>query len=68
MLEMFESKNGKIIFSIILGLGLAALFRNTCKDYDCLIIKCKNPNTIINKINKYNNKCYKYKPYMVSCK
>ena len=41
MLEIFENKSGRIMFSVILGLGLAALFRSTCKDYSCLVVKCK---------------------------
>jgi len=68
MLELFKDDTGKIIFSVVLGLGLAALFRQTCKDRKCLIIKCENPEEIKKNIYRHNKKCYNYKPYTVSCK
>ena len=58
---------GKIIFSIILGFGIAALFRKACKNRDCIIIKSPNHN-INNNIYRHENQCYKYKSYTVSCK
>ena len=34
--KFVHTKTGKIIMSIILGLGLASLFRKVCKNYDCI--------------------------------
>ena len=37
-LEKFvNTERGKIIMSILLGFGLASLFRTVCKDKNCLI-------------------------------
>ena len=36
--DLFKDSKGKIILSIIWGLGLAALFRKVCKGRDCIII------------------------------
>ena len=36
--KLINTRLGSIIFSVILGLGLAALFRQVCNGQDCLII------------------------------
>ena len=67
-MKFLNSKEGRIILSIIWGLGLSALFRRACVGRKCIIIKGPHPDTIANKIFKFNNKCYKYNPYSVTCK
>ena len=62
-----NDKYGRIILSIIWGLGLAAIFRKVCKGRDCIIIKGPKPNETDNKIYKFNDKCYKYNSYSTSC-
>jgi hypothetical protein len=38
-LEKFlHSKTGKVLVSILLGLGLASLLKTTCKDKNCIIV------------------------------
>ena len=37
--KILKSKHGKIIISIIWGLGLAALFRKVCEGRNCIVIK-----------------------------
>ncbi len=34
--KFFHTTTGKYLMSIILGLGLASLFRKVCKDKNCL--------------------------------
>lgn len=58
--------NGKII-SVVWGLGLATLFRHSCVSRNCIIIKSPNHNEIKKNNYKFNNKCYKYEQYAVSC-
>ena len=58
---------GKTVISIILGLGLATLFRHACINRNCIVINGPNPSEIQNNNYKYNNKCYKYNAYAVSC-
>ena len=68
--EFVKSETGRILLSIIWGLGIAALFRKICGDgADCIIIKGPNPNKI--KQNYYNlskGKCIRYEPYYTNCK
>ena len=58
---------GKVIISIILGLGLATLFRKVCKDRDCIIFKAPDIKKIQNQIFKFDKKCYKFKENIEKC-
>ena len=57
-----------IVISIIWGLGLSVLFKNSCDAVNCLV---KEPNTkdIEELYFKYDNSddCYKYFPVVVNC-
>jgi hypothetical protein len=58
---------GKIIISIILGLGIATLFRQVCNDQNCLVYRGIVLSEIEGKTMKYNNQCYQYTHEHVSC-
>ncbi len=64
--KYIHTENGKILMSIILGLGLASLFRTICKDKNCIIFHAAPLDKLKDKIYKFDNKCYKYdiKPTM----
>ena len=66
--KFFDDSNGKMIISIIWGLGLAALFRKVCKGRNCIVIKSVNPKKLDNKIFKVNNKCVKFNSEVKTCK
>lgn len=65
--EIMENPYGQLAVSIVLGLGLAALFRRACNGDNCIIVKSPD----IEQINKYFYKidedCYKYKAYATTC-
>jgi len=58
---------GSILISIILGIGLAALFQKACKDNNCMIIKGPPYKDIKDKIYIHDGKCIVYKPESSSC-
>ena len=58
---------GKVVVSIILGLGLATLFRKVCKDRDCIIFKAPDIKKIKNQIFKFYNKCYQFEENIEKC-
>ena len=58
--RLLYSDIGKYIISILLGLGLATLFRKVCKDRNCIVFKAPNIQKIKNQIFKFENKCYKF--------
>jgi len=62
-----HTETGKIIMSILLGFGLASLFRTVCKDKDCLIFHAPPLDKFQDKIYKTGTKCYKYTPVATKC-
>jgi len=67
VLNFFNTKQGRIIISIIWGLGLACLFRKVCVGRNCIVYTAPNPNSIVNNIYKHNSKCFKYGIETVKC-
>jgi len=65
--KVVDNQVGKIVISIILGLGLAALFRRVCVGANCIIIKGPPLEEIKGKVFSFNNKCYQYTPTVASC-
>lgn len=65
--KFVHTENGKIIMSILLGFGLASLFRTVCKNKDCLIFHAPPLEQINNKIYKSGDKCVKYNPVATKC-
>ena len=51
---------GKIFISILLGLGLAAMFRTVCKEKNCIRFHGPVISDLDGKIYKHGDKCYKY--------
>lgn len=67
MAEYFRTKQGSIVFSIIIGLGLASLFRQVCKGSHCVVVKGPNSEEIANHVFKSGEDCFKYTPVIVDC-
>ena len=65
--NFLHSTTGKYLLSILLGLGLSTLFRETCKGKNCLIFQAPPDDEIKDKIYKHENKCYKYKTVSTDC-
>lgn len=57
---------GSIIISIVLGLGLSALFKKVCKQ-NCIIYKISNYDDFKDKIFEHEDKCYKFEKIKSSC-
>jgi len=70
-LEKFiNSKTGKVLVSIILGLGLASLFRMSCKGKNCVIMYAPPISEIKNQVYNYEdtpNNCFKYEVTPIKC-
>lgn len=65
--KLFKSESGIKLFSILLGLGVAGLFKMSCDSRSCIVFKGPEFNDD-NKIIKYNDKCYNVKEKMIDCK
>ncbi len=65
--RLLNNEYGRIIISIILGLGLATLFRRACSDGKCIEFNGPIISQIDGKIYKYDEKCYKYETEAARC-
>ena len=63
-----KSYEGKVLISILLGLGLATLFRKACKGKNCIAFFSPNAKKVENKVFKHGGKCYSYDLETTSCK
>tara|TARA_B100000941_G_scaffold123729_1_gene87444 strand:- start:1246 stop:1458 length:213 start_codon:yes stop_codon:yes gene_type:complete len=67
ILDVLKTERGRIVMSIVLGLGLAVMFRRICSKDTCLIIKGPKGIDIKDFHYKIDKTCYKYNPYPVNC-
>lgn len=65
--KFVHTNNGKLIMSIILGFGLASLFRKVCKNYDCIQLYAAPLEKIEGKIFQIGSKCVKYSYETAKC-
>ena len=59
--KLVNSKEGKILISVLLGIGLASLFRKACNGRDCMIFKAPDPKEIDGQTYEIDNKCYNFR-------
>lgn len=57
---LLNSPMGKVFISILLGLGLATIFRATCKEKNCIRFAGPVLKDVDGKTYKHGAKCYKY--------
>ena len=67
-INFLKTKEGNIVFSIILAFGLACILRIACENANMVIIKGPPLDSVHNKIFSFDNKCYSYKTVNTSCK
>ena len=60
--KFVHTQTGRMIMSILLGFGLASLFRTICKDQNCIIFHAPPLDQIKDKIYKNGNKCSSKRP------
>lgn len=66
--KFVHTRTGKYIMSILLGFGLASLFRKVCNNYNCINFYAAPIKDINDKVyKKDNNKCVKYVPLATKC-
>ena len=63
--RLLNSKMGKVALSLILGFGLATLFRKVCTDKNCIVFN--GPVISEKDIYKHDDKCLQYTMESTSC-
>lgn len=64
---LLNNRSGRLIISALLGLGIASLFRRSCKGSRCVVVRAPEPEQVEGHIFKYDDICYKFVPMAVSC-
>lgn len=62
-----RSENGIIVVSVILGFGLASLFRKACKHGDCVVVTGPTMKDVSDRTFMIDERCYVYKPLATQC-
>ena len=65
--RMLNTPLGQFLISMIMGLGLATMFRRVCDSKNCILFNGPVISEIDGKIYKYDEYCYKYELNAVKC-
>jgi hypothetical protein len=65
--KFVHTETGKYIMSILLGFGLASLFRTMCREKNCVVFHAPPLADFQNKIYRDGNYCYKFVPSATKC-
>ena len=65
--RLIYSEVGKYIMSILLGFGLATLFRKVCNDRSCLVFHAPHINKIKGQVFNFDGKCYTFEEKAERC-
>jgi len=64
---MLNTPIGQTLVSILLGIGLATMFREVCEGKNCIVFNGPVISEIDGKTYKYDDYCYKYELASVKC-
>ena len=65
--RLIYSDVGKYVISILLGLGLATLFRKVCNDRSCLVFHAPHIDKIKGQVFDFDGKCYTFEETATTC-
>lgn len=65
--RLLHTDIGQFFISVILGLGLASLFQQVCKDKDCIRFHGPVIGEMDGKIFQHGNECYEYSVSSAPC-
>ena len=65
--RLIYSDVGRYIISILLGLGLATLFRKVCNERNCIVFRGPALNKVKGQVFKFNDKCYQFDEKIANC-
>ena len=66
-LRTFKTDTGKCLVSMILGFGLASIFRKSCESRNCMIFNAPSVDVIRQNVYKHDGKCYKFSERSTNC-
>tara|TARA_B100001250_G_C19798596_1_gene789918 strand:+ start:903 stop:1115 length:213 start_codon:yes stop_codon:yes gene_type:complete len=63
--KLLDKPSGALFLSVLLGLGLASIFRKVCNDRSCLVVQTIPSKKLIGQTLTRNGKCYQWVPVTV---
>jgi hypothetical protein len=67
IIKSMHTEFGQVVISIILGIGLASLFRRTCHDKDCYNFQSPKTSEVESNTYLHGGSCYKFKAETKNC-
>ena len=67
LVNSMKTETGKCFVSIILGIGLATLFRKSCESRNCMVFRSPPFEEIKRNVYRHDDKCFKFVEHSVSC-
>jgi len=65
--RLLNTETGRFFISLLLGIGLATLFRKVCTDKNCITFNGPVINEIDGKVFKHGEGCYQYSMAPTTC-
>jgi hypothetical protein len=65
--RLLHTKLGVTMISILLGFGLATLFRKVCSDKSCIKFNGPIIGDVVGKVYQHGDKCFKYDIAPIAC-
>lgn len=65
--KFVHSSTGKYLMSIILGIGLATIFRGVCKGKRCRTFAAPSSEELDGQIYNFNGNCYRLEKNPIKC-
>lgn len=65
--RMLNTELGRFFISVIIGIGLATLFRKSCTDKNCIIFDGPVISEVDGKVFRFGEFCYKYDLHPIKC-
>ena len=68
IIKSMHTEFGQVVISIILGIGLASMFRRSCHDEGCYNFQSPKTSEIESTTYLHDGTCYKFKAQTKKCK
>lgn len=66
--QMLHTSYGRLVISVLLGLGLACLFKKTCHSNSCYKFVAPRVSDVTTSVYSHGDSCYTFKPITSQCK
>jgi len=67
IIKFINDRRFNVFFSLMLGIGLVALFRPICKGSECNITKAPSESDFDKHVYRIGGKCHEFKTEIISC-